>query len=81
MLLAIDCGNSNTVFAVYNSEEQVGRWRLSTDPNRTADEYAVWLTQLLFLKSLNVDHITEAIITTVVPGTRRNLSALFQNNF
>ena len=81
MLLAIDCGNSNTVFAVYNSEEQVGRWRLSTDPNRTADEYAVWLTQLLFLKSLNVDHITEAIITTVVPGTRRNLSALVQNHF
>ena len=81
MLLAIDCGNSNTVFAVYNSKEQVGRWSLSTDPNRTADEYAVWLTQLLYLKSLSVDNITEAIITTVVPGTRRNLSTVVQNHF
>ena len=41
MLLAIDAGNTNTVFAVYEGEEQRGLWRAATDTHRTADEYAV----------------------------------------
>ncbi len=81
MLLAIDCGNSNTVFAVYDGDEQRGVWRIATDARRTTDEYAVWLTQLMSLRSLSVPAITEAIITTVVPGTRRHLAALVNNHF
>lgn len=81
MLLAIDCGNSNTVFAVYDGDEQRGVWRISTDARRTTDEYAVWLTQLMSLRSLPVSEITEAIITTVVPGTRRHLAALVEVHF
>ena len=37
MLLAIDCGNTNTVFAIYNGEKELGIWRMSTDPERTSD--------------------------------------------
>ncbi len=81
MLLAIDCGNTNTVFAVYDGDDQKGVWRIATDPRRTTDEYAVWLTQLMSLKSLSLAAITEAIITTVVPGTRRHLSGLVTNHF
>ena len=81
MLLAIDCGNTNTVFAVYDGDDQRGVWRISTDAQRTTDEYAVWLTQLMSLRSLAVSAVTEAIITTVVPGTRRHLSALVSNHF
>ena len=48
MLLAIDSGNTNTVFAVFDEEGNVrGEWRSSTNANRTADEYAVWLQQLM----------------------------------
>ncbi len=81
MLLAIDCGNSNTVFAIYDGDAQRGVWRIATDPRRTPDEYAVWLTQLMSLRSLSVSAVTEAIITTVVPGTRRHLAALVTNHF
>ena len=81
MLLAIDCGNTNTVFAIYNGEKKLGMWRISTDPERTSDEYAVWLTQLMSLKKLRVDMIKEVIITTVVPRTRFNLNMLINNHF
>lgn len=81
MLLAIDCGNTNTVFAVYDGETQRGKWRISTSAARTSDEYAVWLTQLMTLKGLSVKDVDEAIITTVVPGTRRNLVSLIAEHF
>ena len=43
MLLAIDAGNTNVVFAVFEGQELRGRWRISTDPGRTCDEYGMWL--------------------------------------
>ena len=81
MLLAVDCGNTNTVFAVFEDDVQRGQWRIATDAQRTADEYAVWLTQLMSLKSLGVEDINHAIVTTVVPGTRRNLTNLLESHF
>jgi type III pantothenate kinase len=55
MLLAIDSGNTNTVFAVYDGDERRGEWRATNDPSRTADEYAVWLTQLMTIgRSMSV---------------------------
>ena len=81
MLLAVDCGNTNTVFAVFEGDTQRGQWRISSDAQRTADEYAVWLTQLMSLKGLVVSDISHAIVTTVVPGTRRNLTELLESHF
>ncbi|MBT7362925.1 MAG: type III pantothenate kinase [Rhodospirillaceae bacterium] len=81
MLLAVDCGNTNTVFAVFEGDTQRGQWRIATDPRRTADEYAVWLTQLMSLRGLQVADIANAIVTTVVPGTRRNLDTLLESHF
>ncbi len=81
MLLAVDCGNTNTVFAVFDGDDQRGQWRIATDAQRTSDEYAVWLTQLMSLKKLSVDDINHAIVTTVVPGTRRNLTNLLESHF
>lgn len=76
MLLAIDVGNTNTKFALIDGEEIVHRWRLSTDANRTADEYAVWLSQLLQLEGVDRTRITSAIISTVVPPTLFDLRRL-----
>ena len=47
MLLAIDAGNTNIVFALFDGERLAGQWRLATDARRTADEYAVWLLALM----------------------------------
>ncbi|HBH89113.1 MAG TPA: pantothenate kinase, partial [Hyphomonadaceae bacterium] len=46
MLLAIDVGNTNTVFGLHDGESWVAQWRSATDSTKTADDYAVWLTQL-----------------------------------
>ena len=49
MLLVIDAGNTNIVFAVRDPSGWRGIWRIRTDAQRTSDEYAVWLNSLLTL--------------------------------
>ena len=67
MLLAIDSGNTNVVCAVYEGDNLRGSWRAGTNPNRTADEYAVWLIQLMSLAELRPNDIDATIIGSVVP--------------
>lgn len=81
MLLAIDCGNTNTVFAICDGDEIRGEWRITTDGRRTADEYAVWLTQLLALHDLKRESVSAAIIATVVPDALFNLQSLCRRYF
>jgi len=76
MLLAIDSGNTNIAFAVYDETRQRGRWRIATDSRRTADEYAVWLTQLMALQGLRPADIDRSILASVVPGATPNLREL-----
>jgi len=74
MLLAIDAGNTNTVFAVFDAEGKVlGEWRSSSESERTSDEYGVWLMQLLDLDGIERDSITASIIASVVPATLHSL--------
>jgi type III pantothenate kinase len=81
MLLAIDAGNTNVVFAIVDDGRIRARWRIATDPRRTADEYVVWLNQLLELEGLNRDAVTAVIIGTVVPRALHNLSVLANKYF
>ena len=82
MLLAIDSGNTNIVFAVFDDGGGLrGQWRSSTDTDRTADEFGVWLTQLFRLDGLERDGITAAIVATVVPATLFNLKTLCRKYF
>jgi type III pantothenate kinase len=76
MLLAIDSGNTNAVFAVYEGDELRASWRVSTNARRTADEYAVWLTQLLALAGLKPGDIDATIVANVVPEASFNLLQL-----
>ena len=67
MLLAIDSGNTNIVFALFDDKGAIlGEWRSSTSANRTADEYGVWLTQLMQLESLKREDVTAAIIASAI---------------
>lgn len=81
MLLAIDAGNTNIVFALLDGRDIRARWRIATDPRRTADEYAVWLSQLLNLEGYDRAQVTGVIIGTVVPRALHNLQVLASKYF
>jgi type III pantothenate kinase len=81
MLLAIDAGNTNIVFALVKAGEIRGRWRIATDPRRTADEYVVWLRQLLELEGYTRLDVDAVIIGTVVPRATHNLEVLAEKYF
>jgi len=79
MLLVIDNGNTNGVFAIYDGERKLGAWRCSSSPHRTSDEYGVWLIHLLRLVDLGPDDITAVAISNVVPAADRALRELSQH--
>ncbi len=81
MLLAIDAGNTNVVFALLEGGKIKARWRIATDPRRTADEYAVWLSQLLTLEGYDRGQVSGVIIATVVPRALHNLQMLARKYF
>jgi type III pantothenate kinase len=81
MLLAIDAGNTNIVFALVEDSRIKARWRIATDPRRTADEYAVWLSQLLSLEGYDRTQVSGVIIATVVPRALHNLQTLARKYF
>jgi type III pantothenate kinase len=81
MLLAVDAGNTNVVFALFEGREIRTRWRIATDPRRTGDEYAVWLFQLMEIEGIDRAAITQMIVATVVPRARHNLDVLGEKYF
>src|SRR3954454_4629397 len=81
MLLAIDAGNTNVVFALVEDGNIRARWRIATDPRRTADQYAVWLHQLIQLEGLPRDVVDAVIVGTVVPRALHNLEVLASKYF
>ena len=76
MLLAIEQGNTNTMFAVHDGASWIAQWRSATESTRTADEYAVWLSQLLEMNGLSLKLLTGCIISSVVPQSIFNLRNL-----
>ncbi len=81
MLMVVDAGNTNIVFAVHDGQEWVGRWRVATDDQRTSDEYAVWLLSLFNLTGLKREQINRAVIGTVVPAALYHLRRLCRDWF
>ena len=81
MILAIDVGNTNVVFALVDRGAIKARWRIATDPRRTADEYSVWLHQLVELEGFSRDQVEAVIIGTVVPRALHNLEVLSEKYF
>jgi type III pantothenate kinase len=80
MLLAIDCGNTNTVFSIWDGARFIATWRIATDHKRTADEYFVWLSSLMMLTRTEAT-ITEAILSSTVPRVVFNLRVLCNRYF
>ena len=81
MILAVDVGNTNLVFALAQGVERKALWRIATDPRRTADQYSVWLHQLFELEGFSRDDVEGVIIGTVVPRALHNLEVLSEKYF
>lgn len=81
MILAIDAGNTNIVFALRDQLGVRQKWRISTVDSRTADEYMVWLSQLMRLENMDPAAINGAIIATVVPQALFPLQLLCRRYF
>src|SRR3569623_1880595 len=81
MRLAVDAGNTNIVLALVEEGAIRARWRIATDARRTADEYAVWLHQLLALEGFTKADVSAVIIGTVVPRALHNLEVLASKYF
>ncbi|MDJ0626958.1 MAG: type III pantothenate kinase [Rhodobacter sp.] len=80
MLLCIDCGNTNTVFAVWDGTGFRATFRTTTEHQRTADQYWVWFSQLMEHRGVPID-IREVIISSTVPRVVFNLRLLCANYF
>jgi type III pantothenate kinase len=80
MLLAVDCGNTNTVFSIWDGARFISNWRIATSHKRTADQYYVWLTTVLKLGSIE-NNIEEMVISSTVPRVVFNLRVLGDKYF
>jgi len=81
LLLAIEQGNTNTLFAIHDGAEWRAQWRVATETRRTADEYAAWLYQLMQMQGIAFTAIDDCIISSVVPQSLFNLRKLAQRYF
>ncbi len=81
MLLAVDAGNTDVKFAVFDGKKTKAIWRIRMDATRTADEYIVFLAKLFELKNLEFADITDCIISSVVPDANFNLRLLCHQAF
>lgn len=81
MLLVIDCGNTNIVFAAYDGDALAGQWRTSSEGEKTGDDYGVWLTQILQRDGIDRDAISAAIVSSVVPNKNRALRRMCRDFF
>ncbi len=81
MLLCIDTGNTNTVFSIWDGAGFLGTWRASTEHQRTADQYYVWLSTLMAAQGLGDVVIDEVVISSTVPRVVFNLRVLCDRYF
>lgn len=80
MLLVIDVGNTNTVLGVYDGDRLVQSWRLTTERQRTTDEYGILCRNLFELSGIRWDSITAIAIASVVPPlnyTLRRMASVY----
>ncbi len=81
MLLVVDAGNTNIVFAIHDGSGWRGIWRISTQSQRTSDEYAVWLMTLFEAGGIAPAMVQRAVIGTVVPAALYHLRRLSREMF
>ena len=74
MILVIDVGNTNTVLGVYDGDELIANWRMTTEKSKTADELGIFLNSLFEYERINVEKLDDVIISSVVPDVMYSLT-------
>ncbi len=75
MLLVVDVGNTNITLGVFNGEELLGTFRMTTKQPRTSDEYGITLRELVASHGVSHKDITDVIIASVVPDVMHSLGS------
>lgn len=73
MILVFDVGNSNIVLGLYEGKELINSWRISTDKNKTSDEYSMLIHHLFHYSNVNIREVEDVIISSVVPNIMYSL--------
>ena len=73
MILLVDAGNTNIVLGVHNGEKYIASWRISSEGNKTSDEYGIQVMQLFNGSNINTKDITGVIVSSVVPNIMHSL--------
>ncbi|MGM0396529.1 MAG: type III pantothenate kinase [Bacillota bacterium] len=81
MLLVIDVGNTNIVFGAYDGDKLVYDWRISTDKEKTSDEYGLLFDQMFKYHGMDSSNVDDIIISSVVPSLMHTLSAMSKRYF
>ena len=79
--IVIDCGNTNTVFALYTTNNQIKQltsWRINNDPKRTADLYYPWLLKMFEVSKFDIKSVIGVSVASVVPETLLNIKSLIK---
>ena len=76
MLLAVDVGNTQTVFGVYEGDRLAASWRVATEAERTGDEVAALVGRLLELGDLDFEDVTGVVLSSTVPLLVRSYEEL-----
>ena len=80
MILTFDIGNTETVLGIFDGDTLAAHWRLSTRPERTADEYGLLLRSILRESGFGADEIAGGAIASVVPPLTHSLAAACQRH-
>jgi type III pantothenate kinase len=81
MLLALDAGNTNITIGAFEGEKIIGRWRLRTIREQTADEWGILMRNLFSLSSLKLDAVDGVAISSVVPAVDQPLTEMSERYF
>jgi type III pantothenate kinase len=81
MLLALDAGNTNITIGAYDGSKLIGRWRLRTIREQTADEWGILMRNLFSLSSLDLAAVHGVVISSVVPAVDQPLTSMAEKYF
>ncbi|SFC66598.1 type III pantothenate kinase [Clostridium uliginosum] len=81
MILLVDAGNTNIVFGVYKDKKYIASWRISTEGNKTSDEYSIQIMQLFNLSDLDAKQVKGIIVSSVVPNIMHSLENMLRRCF
>lgn len=81
MILLVDAGNTNIVLGVHDGKEYVASWRISSDAEKTSDEFSIQVMQLFNLSNIDSKDIEGVIVSSVVPNIMHSLENMLRKCF